>query len=52
MMLFPMEVLPRGVGEKMGPNSKAWVELAHSRPAYKAVSSFMCDNPTMLMHLP
>jgi len=36
MMLFPMEVLPRGVGEKMGPNSKAWVELAHSRPAYKA----------------
>jgi glutathione S-transferase len=35
MMLFPMEVLPRGVGEDMGPKSRAWVELAHSRPAYK-----------------
>jgi len=36
MMLFPIEVLPRGIGDNMGPKTKAWLELAHSRPAYKA----------------
>jgi hypothetical protein len=50
MMLVPMVILPQEVREKMGPNSKAWVELAHSRPAYKAVSSlpcFLCGSLTM-----
>jgi len=36
MMSIPLEILPRGVGDKMGPKTKAWLELAHSRPAYKA----------------
>ncbi|KIM34365.1 hypothetical protein M408DRAFT_59462 [Serendipita vermifera MAFF 305830] len=34
-MLFPMETLPRAMGDDAGPKTKAWVELAHSRPAYK-----------------
>jgi len=35
MMLFPMEVLPRAIGDSVGPKTKEWVEKVHARDAYK-----------------
>lgn len=35
VMLFPLEAFPLALGEKnVGPKTKAWVEMAHKRPAY------------------
>ncbi|KAG8755369.1 hypothetical protein FRC14_004106 [Serendipita sp. 396] len=35
MMLFPLEGLPFALGkDKLGPNTRGWLELAHKRPAY------------------
>ncbi|CAG8527967.1 12604_t:CDS:2, partial [Acaulospora colombiana] len=35
MMLYPLEILPRSMGGRIGPKTLAWVEKAHGRAAYR-----------------
>lgn len=35
MMLLPLEILPRAMGERIPKKIKEWVDAAHRRPAYQ-----------------